>query len=136
AAESGLEQAAKIGGCGCCTGFGITCVGGTLKNLPENSKTSLDHIRGIISSASSHCACSSAGLVSNASCSTSDDDLPVPQLTRPPERMSRVAIRSAIRSGWLYRQGRSVTPWPSRIRLVRAATKLRKTSGADECEYS
>ena len=28
-------------------------------------------------------------------------DLPDPQLTRPPERMSRVAMRSAIRIGWL-----------------------------------
>ena len=49
-------------------------------------------MRGIISIASSHCSCSVARSFSNACCSTSDDDLPEPQLTRPPERMSSVAI--------------------------------------------
>ena len=58
-------------------------------------------LRGMIVSASSHSSCSSAGLVSKASCSTLEADLPVPQLTRPSERMSSVAMRSAMRSGWL-----------------------------------
>ena len=35
AAVSGLEQAAKMGGCGCCTGLGITCVGAMRKYLPS-----------------------------------------------------------------------------------------------------
>src|SRR5438876_1027131 len=106
------------------------------KCLPSWEKTSLDHMRGIMASASSHSSCKEAGFVSNATCSTCDDDLPVPQLTRPPDKMSSVAIRSAIRIGWLYRPGKSVTPCPSRMRLVRAATNERNTSGADECEYS
>src|SRR5215475_9071177 len=83
-ADSGLEQAAKMGGCGDCTGLGTICVGATLKNRPSWEKTSDDHIRGIISSASSHCSWRVLRSFSNATCSTSDEDLPVPQLTRPP----------------------------------------------------
>jgi hypothetical protein len=100
-ADSGFEHAAKIGGCGSCTGFGTICVGGTLKKAPSYVKTSSRHMRGIMSSASSHCAWSCETSFSNASCSTSEDDLPEPQLTRPPLRMSSVATRSAIRIGWL-----------------------------------
>src|SRR5260221_13981864 len=54
-------------------------------------------MRGMISSASSHCSLSVFRSHSKARCSTCDDDLPVPQLTRPPERMSSVAIRIAER---------------------------------------
>src|SRR3972149_1733728 len=83
-ADSGLEQAAKIGGggggggCGCWTGRGIPWVGGTLKNLPWYSNTSCCHMRGIMSSASSHCSCSLVTSFSKASCSVSDELLPEP----------------------------------------------------------
>ena len=60
-------------------------------------------MRGIISSASRHCSWSVVRSFWNATFSTREDDLPEPQFTRPPERMSRVAIRSATRMGWLYR---------------------------------
>ena len=47
-----------------------------------------------------------------------------------------MAIRSAIRAGWLTPGGVCTMPCPSRIRLVRWLAAARNTSGAVECEYS
>ena len=60
----------------------------------------------------------------------------MPKSTRPSEIRSSVATRSATRAGWLTAGGIWTIPWPSRMRWVRAAAAARKTSGADECEYS
>ena len=68
--------------------------------------------------------------------SISELDSPVPNSTRPSETRSRVAIRSATRAGWLKAGGSWTMPWPSRIRDVRWLAAARKTSGAEECEYS
>ena len=47
-----------------------------------------------------------------------------------------MAIRSATRAGWLKPEGNWTMPWPRRIRDVRWLAAARKTSGAEECEYS
>ncbi len=52
--------------------------------------------------------------------------------TRPSDTRSSVAIRSAMRAGWLYRGGMRAIPWPSRIFFVRWLAAARNTSGADE----
>ena len=72
----------------------------------------------------------------NPPSSASDDDSPVPKSARPSERRSSVAIRSAIRAGWLNGGGVCTMPWPSRMRFVRCDTAARNTSGALEWVYS
>ena len=64
------------------------------------------------------------------------DERAVPSSNRPPERMSRKAARSATRMGWLISGTQTTAPWPTRIRLVCIATAVRKSSGAEEWEYS
>ena len=71
-----------------------------------------------------------------ASISIREADSPVPQSTRPFETKSKVASRSAIRAGWLYAGGWRTMPCPNRICLVRWLQAAKKTSGAEECEYS
>ena len=75
---------------------------------------------------------SSSGSIPNASSSIADDDSPVPNSTRPPERTSSVAMRSATRAGWLIAGGVCTIPWPRRIRFVRCDSAPRNTSGALE----
>ena len=52
---------------------------------------------------------------------------PVPKSTRPLERWSSMATRSATRIGWWY--GRTTTPRPSLIRFVNALRAPKNTSG-------
>ena len=47
-----------------------------------------------------------------------------------------MAIRSAMRAGWLNGGGVWTMPWPSRMFFVRWLAAARNTSGALECEYS
>ncbi len=61
---------------------------------------------------------------------------PVPNSTRPSLSKSSVAMRSAIRAGWLMYGGVCTMPWPMRTFLVRWLTAARNTSGAEECAYS
>ena len=50
--------------------------------------------------------------------------------------MSSTAARSAMRTGWLNSGTQITMPWPTRIWRVWAAHAVRKTSGAEQCEYS
>ena len=52
--ESGLVPAIQIGGCGSCTEFGITSRSGTFQYFPPWENFFRSHMRGIISSDSSH----------------------------------------------------------------------------------
>ena len=72
----------------------------------------------------------------NPPSSASEDDSPVPNSTRPSETRSSVAMRSATRAGWLKPGGSWTMPCPRRMRVVRWLAAARKTSGAEECEYS
>src|SRR5207237_6126885 len=127
----GLEHASHIGGCGFEYGLGSTSRAGIRKYRPSYVYGSSRHMRGICSSASRHIGLvSAAGGIAKPAHSVDDEPRPVPNSTRPPERWSMVAIRSATRAGW-FTGGVMVTiAKPTWIRLVRAATQERKTSGA------
>ena len=53
-----------------------------------------------------------------------------------PERMSSMAVRSAMRIGLEYSGTQTTMPWPRRMRLVTMAQAVRNISGAEEWEYS
>jgi hypothetical protein len=61
---------------------------------------------------------------------------PVPTSSRPPDRMSSTAVRSAILIGWLNSGTQMTMPWPTRIFFVVIAHAVRNSSGAGQCEYS
>ena len=61
---------------------------------------------------------------------------PVPISSRPPERMSSTAARSAMRIGWLNCGTHTTMPWPTRMFFVCIAHAVRNSSGAEQCEYS
>ena len=48
--------------------------------------------------------------------------------------MSSAAARSATRTGWFISGTHTTAPWPTLMRSVRAATAVRNTSGAEQCE--
>ncbi len=85
---------------------------------------------------SSHMARFSAGSIRKPPSSASEPASPVPNCARPPETRSKVAMRSAMRAGWLNGGGVWTIPWPSLICLVRCETAPKNTSGADEWLYS
>jgi hypothetical protein len=86
--------------------------------------------------ASSHIAFFRPRSTPNPPSSISEDDSPVPNSTRPPDRMSSAAARSATRAGWLYAGGVRAMPCPRRMFCVRWLSAAIISSGADECEYS
>ena len=86
--------------------------------------------------ASSHASFLSARATPKPPISVSVAPSPVPNSTRPPEMMSRLATRSATRAGWLIAGGIWMIPWPRRICFVRAAAAARTTSGAALWQYS
>ena len=130
-------QAIHIGGCGFWIGFGTTGRAGMLTYFPSKpSKTSCVHIFGNSPTASSHIGRESSGSMSNPPSSASVIERPVPTSTRPFDTMSSAAVRSAMRAGWLNGIGSRHTPCPTRMFSVRAATAVRKISGAEQCEYS
>ena len=79
---------------------------------------------------------SSSGSTSKPPSSVHVDERAVPTSSRPPEMMSSAAARSATRIGWFISGTHTTAPWPTRMRSVCAATAARKTSGAEQCEYS
>ncbi len=105
--------AIQHGGCGSCTGFGVTMRRGKSRYLPWNSKYSSSHICTTARIASSHWSRLSSRGTWNAVCSIGVDR-PVPHSTRPLERMSAVATFSATRIGGVNACGISVTPKPRR----------------------
>ena len=117
----GLVAAAHIGGCGCWSGFGMMLRDGMETKRPWYSNGSSVHMRGMISSDSCHMSRDCSVSISKPACSNWLER-PVPNSTRPFDRMSSAATRSATRIGWLNRCGSSVTPWPSRMRFVRCET--------------
>src|SRR5262245_54297856 len=131
----GLEHATHIGGCGFEYGFGRTFRSGMRKYFPSNEYGSSIHMRGICSIDSRHMGfVSDADGIANPPHSADDDPRPVPNSTRPFERWSIVAMRSATRAGWFTAAVMFVIAVPTWICFVRAATNERNTSGAGWCE--
>ena len=92
-------------------------------------------MRGICSSASRHIGLvSAADGIAKPAHSVDDEPRPVPNSTRPSERWSMVAIRSATRAGWFTGGVMFTIAKPTWMRFVRAATHERKASGAGWCE--
>ena len=67
--------------------------------------------------------------------SVDEDPRPVPSSKRPFERLSSIAPRSAVRTGWFTLAVMLKMADAMWMRLVRAATNARKTSGDDMWEY-
>ena len=112
----GLDVAPKIGGCGCCSGFGCTRRGAPiLQCLPSAWYSSIVHAFTMCSSASPHSSRVSLGSMPKPSNSARVDERPVPKSTRPSEMRSSTATDSAVRIGWLYGFGNSRTPYPMRM---------------------
>ena len=131
------EQASHRGGCGRCRGLGTTLRGGIDRNGPScplNGSSVMQ--RRTTSRPSRHAARFSSIVMSNPPSSTSVPDSPEPNSTRPLDRRSSVATRSAVRAGWLYCGAVWMMPWPIRMFFVRWLTAARNTSGAEEWEYS
>ena len=87
-------------------------------------------------SPSSHISRFTVGSMRNPPSSASELDSPVPKSTRPFDTRSSIAMRSAMRAGWLNGGGVCTMPCPSRMFFVRCDAAARNTSGALECEYS
>ena len=73
---------------------------------------------------------------SNPPSSVQVDDRAVPNSSRPFDRWSRKAARSATRMGWLILGTQTMAPWHKRIFSVCMAAAAKNNSGAEECEYS
>ena len=104
-------HATHTGGCGFCTGLGTTLRGGMVTCAPACpvKGVSVRH-RSATRRPSSHISRLSSGSIRKPPSSASDDDSPVPKSTRPSERRSRVATRSAMRAGWLNGGGVCTMP--------------------------
>ena len=96
------EQATHSGGCGFCTGLGITLRGGIVTYVPSTPVNGVSAMqRTAVSNPSSHASRFSAGLTRKPPSSASLDDSPLPNSTRPPDTRSSIDTRSAVRAGWL-----------------------------------
>src|SRR2546427_12022140 len=73
--------------------------------------------------------------ISKPSISVLDDPRPVPSSKRPLLRLSSMAARSAVRTGWFTGAVVLKIADPRWMREVRAATKERDTSGDDLWEH-
>ena len=73
------------------------------------------HIRGRTRTNSSHVFLVSSGSTLKPPSSVHVDERAVPNSSRPPERMSRAAARSATRIGWFISGTQTTAPWPTRI---------------------
>ena len=95
-------QATHSGGWGFCTGLGTTLRGGMLTNRPCTPPNGVSVMQRMATSRPSSQA---SRLVSwstpNPASSASEDDSPEPNSTRPSDTRSSMAIRSAVRAGWL-----------------------------------
>ena len=132
----GVVTVTHIGGCGSWNGLGMTLRAGISKRAPSQPKSSLVHIWGITRTNSSHVFLVSSGSAQNPPSSVHVLDRAVPSSKRPLEMMSSAAARSATRIGLFISGTHTTAPWPTRMRWVCAATAVRKTSGAGQCEYS
>ena len=109
----GRVQASHSGGCGFCTGLGMTLRAGIEMYLPSRPVKGVSVMqRSAARVASSHWARFSPGSTRKPSSSATVDDSPLPNSTRPLETRSSVEIRSATRKGWLMLGGMCMMPWP------------------------
>ncbi len=99
---SRLLQATHSGGWGFWTGLGTTLRGGMVTNSPSTPPKGVSVMhRTATSSPSSQASRLRAGSIRKPPSSASEEDSPEPNSTRPPETRSSIAIRSAVRAGWL-----------------------------------
>ena len=95
-------QATHSGGCGFWTGLGTTLRGGMETYRPSTPPNGVSVMhRTATSRPSSHASRLVSRSTPNPPSSASEDDSPVPNSTRPLDTRSSMAIRSAIRAGWL-----------------------------------
>ena len=132
----GVVTVTHIGGCGSCTGLGSTGRSGIDTVAPSWATRSSVHSRGSRCTYSSHEIFVVSGSTPKPPSSVHVDARAVPNSSRPPERMSSTAARSATRIGWFICGTHTTAPWPTRIRSVCIATAVRNSSGAEQCEYS
>ena len=132
----GLVTVTHIGGCGFWSGFGSTARSGIEKQRPWWEKRSRIHICGSTRTYSSQSFLVASGSAWKPPISVHVEERAVPNSSRPPESTSRKAARSATRIGWLICGTHTTAPCPTRMRRVCAAMAVRKSSGAEEWEYS
>ncbi len=106
------------------------------QNSPWKENVSDVHMRGRQRTNSSQLFLVSSGLALNPASSVHVAERPVPTSSRPPERMSSTAVRSAILIGWLNCGTHTTMPKPTRICFVTIAHAVRNISGAEQWEYS
>ncbi len=128
------EHATHNGGCGFWRGLGMTLRSGKSTCSPWYSHASFQNIGRQHRTMSSHTSRLSRKRTSNGWSSVVVADSPRPSSTRPCDKRSNVATRSATRAGWFVVSW--TIPWPRRICLVRWLAAARNTSGAELCEYS
>ena len=130
-------QATHSGGWGFWRGLGTTLRGGICSHLPSQPANGVSTImRDRASTWSVHWSRLVSQSTPKPPSSARDDASPVPRSTRPPDRRSSVAARSATLAVWLNSSGNCTMPCPRRMRSVTAATAPRNTSGAAEWLYS
>ena len=125
-------HATQTGGCGFWRGLGTTLRGGIVTYVPvmagerrlgqaaqRDAQALLPHRRA-----------SASGSIMKPPSSASDDDSPLPKSARPPDRRSRVAIRSAMRAGMVERRRRLDDAVTEPDPLACAATPRRGTARA------
>ena len=112
----GVVTVTHIGGWGTCTGLGSTGRSGIETVAPWWDTRSSVHSRGRRWTYSSHEIFVVSGSTPKPPSSVHVDARAVPNSSRPPERMSRTAARSATRIGWFICGTHTTAPWPTRIR--------------------
>ena len=131
----GDDTVCHSAGCGRCTGFGTTVRVGMLSRsdsqLNSGSVHAATHRRAVSSSSASVASGSMPNVAHSA-----PPERARPSSTRPFERWSSTAARSATRSGWLILNGVSTPAWPTRMRSVCCAIAAFINSGAPEYENS
>lgn len=128
-------HARNSGGCGVCAGRGRIGCGSMSRSGPWCSNSSFSHAFPMIRSASSTSCVVRSLSTPHRDVSCVVPPRPAPRSSRPPDNRSSIAARSATRAGWLKLNGMHTTPCPTRMREVRAATQVRKISGADMWAY-
>jgi hypothetical protein len=123
-----LAPPIQIGGCGCCSGLGLTCISANETNLPANDTLpGAQHARQRRRYSLVRAPRSWNGTPSAAN-SASFHPTPMPAISRPPDMRSSVAIAFAVAIGLRYGMISTETPTP--MRLVCAAMNDIDTNGS------
>src|SRR5215813_13898386 len=120
----GVVTATHRGGWGRWYTLGTIVRSGIDQNSPSYAKVSCVHIFGRQRTNSSHDFFVVSGFARKPPSSVQVAERPVPTSSRPPERMSSTAVRSAILMGWLNSGTQMTMPWPTRIFFVIVAHLL------------